>query len=641
MLDTNGLITIDKHVQLKPYIAREPKEYQLMTDDEIWKGAGGTLIVDTESFLNLFLIAFKCIRTNKLIRLTYPIDPFKLSWIMQSYRTVGFYSIKYDIPMIWAAKAGLVPPVLQEISSQLINDIKIKDIVEEYKFTIFQTNHIDLTDVCPLKGSLKLYGARIHSPRIQDLPFSVTTPLREEQIPIVLDYNINDLDETHRLFNFMQDRIALREAMSLDYREDLRSKSDAQIAETVINKEIYKATGRWPKRPIIEPGTRFKYSVPHYINYQSPVLQKALEKVKAAEFVVGNYGIGMPAELSDLHIQLNKSIYRMGIGGLHSFEKNVAYKSTSTMNIIDRDVASYYPAIILNQGLYPNHMGMAFLEIYKSIVERRLEAKKTGNKTADKGLKVTINGTFGKSNSIWSTIYSPQMFIQIVITGQLSLLMLIEMLEQHGMQVISANTDGVVFLCQRYLNMDMSEYEYVIKTWEQRTGFQTEETRYSAYYARDVNAYFAVKQNGEVKVKGPYSEVGSTTGTQLDINPASLICSDAVKALLGKNVPIADTIAQCRDITRFVTVRNVKGGAHKDNYYLGKVIRFYYAKNETGTINYITNNNRVPDTEGARSLMDLPDAFPNDINYQWYLDKTNEILEEINYLPKKEQLKFF
>ena len=640
MLNPDGFLSTNKKVQLRPYLPPASKQYELMSDNEIVNGATGTLVVDSESYYNYFLIAFKDVKTNKIITFEPPFNSRKLSWIMHNYRTVGFNTINYDLLMIWYSYANQDTNLLQQLSQNIIyGAMRKKELLDKYNFVIYPTRHIDLIEVCPLKGSLKLYGARLHSPRIQDLPFDVSADLPLEQIPIVRDYCINDLDETHRLFDFLKERLDLRQSMSIEYNEDLTSKSDAQIAEKVISKEIQKLVGKYPKRPVIPTGTQYNYIIPEYINYRLPQLQQMLEKVRNTKFeIIEPYGIGLPKELSNLSIQINKSVYRMGIGGLHSFEKNVSYRHADRLFIIDRDVASYYPAIILNQKLYPDHMGVAFLEVYKSLVERRLQAKKAGNKTTDKGLKVAINGTFGKLNSMWSTLYAPNLFLQVVLTGQLSLLLLIEMLELANIEVISANTDGIVLLCPQDKEND---YKSVISYWEQITGFITEETRYKSYYARDVNAYFAVKEDDIVKLKGPWAEIGSATGTQLDINPNALICTDAVSSLLGKDIPIEETILNCKDITRFVCVRNVKGGAHKDNKYLGKVIRWYYTTNVVGTINYINNNNKVPDTEGAKPCQELPLVFPDDINYQWYISKTNEILEDINYYKKQEQLKLF
>ena len=639
MLNPEGFIYNEKRVQLRPYIAPAPKQYELISDNDLINEVGGTLVVDTESYNNYFLIAFKNIKTNKILTLELP-DDFnarKLAWIIHNYKTVGFNSINYDLLMIWYSYANQDTLSLQQLSNDIIyRNVRKKELLDKYKFIIYPTNHIDLIEVCPLKGSLKLYTARLHTKRVQDLPFSVDSDLTPEQMPIVKDYCVNDLDDTHELFDFLKERIDLRQSMTIEYGEDLRSKSDAQIAEKIISKEIQKLTGKYPKRPIISTGTQYNYIIPEYINYKLPQLQKMLESVRNTKFeIIEPYGVGLPKELSNLSIQINKGIYRMGIGGLHSYEKNVAYRATDNLSIIDRDVASYYPSIILNKKLYPYHMGISFLEVYKSLVKRRLQAKKSGNKTVDKGLKVTINGTSGKLNSMWSVLYAPNLFLQVVLTGQLSLLMLIEKLEiETGIEVISANTDGIVMLCPQDR---WADYNATICEWERITGFVTEETQYKSYYARDVNAYFAIKEDGTAKLKGPWAEIGSATGTKLDVNPNALICTDAVVALLSKNIPIEETILNCKDITRFITVRNVKGGAHKDGWYLGKTIRWYYSTNIVGTINYITNNNKVPDTDNAMPCMILPNELPTDINYQKYIEMAKEILYNIAYFEKKQQ----
>ena len=93
--------------------------------------------------------------------------------------------------------------------------------------------------------------------------------------------------------------------------------------------------------------------------------------------------------------------------------------------------------------------------------------------------------------------------------------------------------------------------------------------------------------------------------------------------------------------SRFITVRQVKGGAHKNKEYLGKVVRWAYIKGETGTINYVQTGNKVAESDGAIPFMDMPTIFPDNINYDWYINKTKEILEEIGHSPKPRQVDFF
>jgi hypothetical protein len=376
------------------------------------------------------------------------------------------------------------------------------------------------------------------------------------------------------------------------------------------------------------------------MEFATPQLQKLLQDVLSTEFTAQYGELSKPAIFNNYHFQLGSLRYKFGIGGLHSCEENISHKASADCMIIDRDVASYYPAIIINQGLYPKHVGPVFLDVYTKMRDDRIQAKRLKHFARDKGLKIALNGVSGKFNSEYSIFYDPQCYLQMTLTGQLSVLMLAEMLELSGIRVISANTDGVVTLCPH------SKYHEImlgwIAEWEKRTGFTTEETQYKGYYAANVNAYFALKLDGGVKVKGPYSEVGSQTGTKLDNNPICLICSDAVKALLADGTPIEKTIYGCQDLTRFLTVRNVASpGAHKQGYYLGKVVRWFYSTKIGGTINYSANGNKVPETENAWPCMELPSEMPDHINYQYYINKTIGILYDIGYLRRPEQMKLF
>ena len=184
----------------------------------------------------------------------------------------------------------------------------------------------------------------------------------------------------------------------------------------------------------------------------------------------------MPKEIEKLRIKLGNSTYNMSMGGLHSMESSVGYRADENTIIADNDVASYYPRIILNQGLFPEHLGEAFLEVYNTIVEKRLEAKKNGNKAVANSLKIVINGSFGKFGNKWSTLYSPQLMLQVTLTGQLSLLMLIEMLEHFQIPCISGNTDGVISMYPKSLH---ERARGVIAMWEEITNFETEETHHS------------------------------------------------------------------------------------------------------------------------------------------------------------------
>lgn len=656
-------------------------EIQYLTDEELQSiPTGSVFMFDVECYINFFLVAFKHVESGKYVKFEESpgatINTTKLSWMFWRFCIVGFNSINYDIPMITLAIAGANCEELKGASDKIIQEgMRPFDFQREYKVKIQNYNHIDLIAVAPLDGSLKLYGGRLHAKNMQDLPFPPSHTMSEQDAYITTVYCCFDLDDTELLFNELSAELKLRTEMSDEYGVDLRSKSDAQIAEAVINSELSKILGEKPKRPRFDDGLLLQYDLPDFIKFRSEKLNKVLDTICNVWFMLdGNGSPSMPEALKDLDVEVGKTVYNLGMGGLHSKEKSIAHIATDEIIIADNDVASYYPNIILNQGLFPAHLGEAFLQVYRKIVETRIHAKgeaarckaelkalngvegqrqermrlyeeaKRWKTTAD-SLKITINGSFGKLGNKWSTLYSPQLMLQVTITGQLALLMLVEMLEDAGIEVVSGNTDGVVSV---YNKERHDEVRAIIKQWEEATDFETEETRYSAVYSRDVNNYIALKEGGGdkearffdeqlgCKTKGTYSERGSALNSVMSKNPEHLICSDAVLAYLRFGTPVDKTIKASRDIRRFVTVRNVKGGGEKAGLYLGKTVRFYYAKGERGFIAYVKSGNKVAKTDGAKPLMDLPDEFPEDVNYKWYVDKAVEMLYDCGALKKAE-----
>lgn len=643
-LNAEGFIQLDKTVQLKPYKPRQFIEREHLTDADLLANVGGTLFLNVESYPNYFLLTFKLLNTNKFLMMECgegkTFNQRQLSWMMHNYRTIGFNSISFDLLMIWHSYVCQDVGILKDsVNDLIVNKFRPEDLKKKYGFFTYKTSHIDLLPVAPLKGSLKLYGARLHTKSIQEQPFDINANLTEFEIDELKHFNFTQLCITEELFHFMKERLELREAMSAEYHENLMSKSDAQIAEAIIPKLVGKLNGERVKRPIIEAGTVYKYEVPNYLMYATNQMKELLERVKQAKFIVGDNGKIIPPTILNEPVGIGNSLYSVGIGGLHSKDKTKAYRAINGYKIRDVDVTSYYPNAILNMKLAPIALGDNFLKIYNGFKEQRVDAKKAKQFTKDKGLKIFLNGMSGKYSDPFSKMYSPGNTIQMNLTGQLSILMLAEMFECSGLEVISANTDGLTVY---YKEQDEGKVTYWTRYWETITNFQLEDVQYTGYFAMNVNSYFAVKEDGKVKIKGPWSEVGSQSGTKLDTNPVVLICTDAIEALLSKNIPIEKTIKECKDFTRFVTVRQAKApGAHWKGEYLGKVLRWYYAKGELGCINTVQTNNKVADSDGARPCLDLPDIFPDDVDYAWYENKCIDILHDIGYIVKPRQIEFF
>lgn len=547
--------------------------------------------------------------------------------MMQKYTTLSFNGNGFDSPIITAVLAGWPVAKLKRLCDEIITSSKPSWMIARSHGLNVPSNwdHIDIMDVAPGMASLKIYGGRLNAPTMQDLPIEPSSLITPEQREGLREYCINDLETTYTLYKALEKQVDLRVSMSAQYGVDLRSKSDAQIAETVIKSELQKKTNKKYYKPDINKDEQFKYVSPNIVEFQTQQLKDIYNKVLSIKFgLAGNGSVKMPPELAKAKIVIGNGSYNMGIGGLHSCEKAQTVHAGKGEHLLEVDVASYYPNIILQQNLAPKSMGKPFLDVYQSIVDRRIKAKRAGDKVTADTLKICVNGSFGKLGSKWSSLYAPELLLQTTITGQLALLMLIESFELNGLTVYSANTDGIVVKCK---SEQLDLLRNLCFDWMLSTSYELEETHYKTLSSRDVNNYFAVTTDGQIKRKGIFANGG------LAKNPDCNICFTAVTELVANGIPISETIINCKDITQFVTVRKVTGGAKWQDELLGKAVRFYYSKNVDSNVNiqYVLNNNKVAKSDGARPLMTLPNTLPDDIDYPRYISIANELLKGVGY----------
>lgn len=589
------------------------------------------ICLDIEVLPNYFLIVIKGLQSNKYLKMDMygagtkltKEQRSKLNHMLSKYTSFGFNSIKYDITLINYALSGATCQEIYQASKNIIEKNQ-PDWLTYRNLGIDPRpyDHFDVSEPAPaVMISLKNYGTRVGSKKLQEFYLDPHQEINEGQKNGLIEYCENDVEVTHDLYEAIKDRIELRVEMGKEYGLDLRSKSDAQIAETVIVSELNKF-GVNVKKPTLPSNFKAHYQAPDYIHFKDNKLNELVELLEDINFEIADNGaVKMPKILANHKIVIGNTTYKLGIGGLHSQEKSISVVSDENNVMRNADFASYYPFIILNQGLYPKHLGKKFLTVYRKIVETRLKAKAEGNKLVADSLKITINGSFGKFGSKYSKLYSPNMLLATTITGQLTLLMLIEQMELHDIPVVSANTDGLEYFCPRD-KIDLAET--LVFDLELLTGFEMEHGEYKALHAKDVNNYVAV-YDGETKAKGIYAE------TTLSKGRSTPIVFTAIREYLLNGTSIVETIDLCEDINQFVSARTVKSGGVYKGEYLGKMVRWYYST-EGDKITYSSNGNLVPKTaegNGVKPMMDLTDDIPQDMDYDWYFDEAVSKLKDL------------
>ena len=572
------------------------------------------LFFDTECYPNYFLIVFKDLNGNEecFVKDENNVLPVaRIRKLLETRQTIGFNSRMYDIPMITYALSGVSNSLLKEMSDRIINESVYNTLCEYQLWCPKEYDHIDIINVAIGKNGLKMYGARINTPYLQDLPYDPSTSLTKEDKVIIKKYCSNDVDITKNLYLHLKNEIDIRTAINDEYKVDVRSKSDAQIAEVLINKQLVSS-----KKKITS--FEFKYTPPDYIKFNSDNLNNLLVKFTEIEFK-GVAGDKLLEKGIVTDVIINDVPYSCGIGGLHSKEEARTVFAADDEYIIDIDVVSYYPTIILNNKYCPdNYNTEEFLEFYQKIYDDRIIAKKENNVSKANVYKIILNGSFGKFGDQYSSLYSPKLLIHTTITGQLSILMLIEKLEEYGYNVLSTNTDGIT------VKVKKDKYDFfrkIVKSWEAKVNFKTEEVRYKSLHNQSVNSYIAIKEDGTLKCKGLF-------GTDdISRNPAIKICKEAIFSYLLDKRKVEDTIMNAKqDPSNFIMVRKCAKGGYWKGEYLGKVVRWYWStKGEP-----ITNpkGDKVANTDDAFPIMNMEDKIA-DIHYEKYIIKTYELLETI------------
>ena len=348
---------------------------------------------DVETYPNYFLVGFK-LPTGEVYQ--YGFTDFDISqlnglrqfinWVEQTpdYNLAGFNSHNYDDVVLSEFLASPCTDVAYQTSVALIEQGR-----KVYTFTK-DIKSIDLMPVMPKRMSLKKAGVCMRIKKLEELPYDPHTPLTPEQMAHIATYNVNDLDLTEALALELADELQLRHELSVEYGVDLRSKGRASCAEEILCAVMYKRTGmkkhqlkniareNVEKVPAfnIQPAVWF----PHLPVDRYPTLQSVIDKgneIFNRRIHISNYQLEKGCLKNTIFI--GDRWYNMGIGGLHSMDGAGCWCPGYDTTLMDVDVTSYYPSLMITQDLSPRHWVIDgvdhFKETYNEILEGRVIAK--------------------------------------------------------------------------------------------------------------------------------------------------------------------------------------------------------------------------------------------------------------------------
>lgn len=534
-------------------------------------------VYDIEVFQNIFHCSVKNTETNDIYKFEISERKNQLRELVKFFKQVdkyitwgdyyttninipanvifcGYNNLHYDNPIInyiIEYEDKLMQYNIPTICSSIFNLSKTittssEDNIDAWKHWKYQI-WFDTFDILTmlysnkLRVGLKEIQVTMQYPNVQEFVCDWTKPLPLEDFDSMIDYNINDIESTSELLNRCKKDVDLRIAIEDEYGVRILSKDGVNIGMKILTQKYLEKTGLtwWDIKDLRSPMSviPLKDVILPFIKYDSPILQRVLEDMKNQIVSPGRKGYENKFVFNNLR-------YSVGVGGIHSVNSPEIIIPRDDEMLIDIDVASLYPSMLIEYEFYPRHLGKEFLEVYKQIKDERIEAKHNGDKVKNETLKLALNGLSGNLQNEHNFCYSPFAVMQIRINGQLLLLMLAEKLTQIGCRIVQANTDGLFVLLKKDA---YSKVNSICREWEQLTKLTLEEDRFKAMYQYAINDYFAITEDNKVKEKGMF-----ITAVKLGKGLTPKIIPKAVISFFKDGIPVEDTIKNCTDIRDFL-----------------------------------------------------------------------------------------
>lgn len=534
-------------------------------------------VYDIEVFQNIFHCSVKNTETNDIYKFEISERKNQLRELVKFFKQVdkyitwgdyyttniniptniifcGYNNLHYDNPIInyiIEYEDKLMQYNIPTICSSIFNLSKTitassEDNIDAWKHWKYQI-WFDTFDILTmlysnkLRVGLKEIQVTMQYPNVQEFVCDWTKPLPLEDFDSMIDYNINDIESTSELLNRCKKDVDLRIAIEDEYGVRVLSKDGVNIGMKILTQKYLEKTGLtwWDIKDLRSPMSviPLKDVILPFIKYDSPILQRVLDDMKNQIVSPGRKGYENKFVFNNLR-------YSVGVGGIHSVNSPEIIIPRDDEILIDIDVASLYPSMLIEYEFYPKHLGKEFLEVYKQIKDERIEAKHNGDKVKNETLKLALNGLSGNLQNEHNFCYSPFAVMQIRINGQLLLLMLAEKLTQIGCRIVQANTDGLFVLLKKDV---YSKVNSICREWEQLTKLTLEEDRFKAMYQYAINDYFAITEDNKVKEKGMF-----ITTVKLGKGLTPKIIPKAVISFFKDGISVEDTIKNCTDIRDFL-----------------------------------------------------------------------------------------
>lgn len=561
-------------------------------------------IYDIEVFAHDWFVVFSDLEEKEIV--VFHNDNVGLKRFMLNHGLIfgGFNNKHYDDWVTQSMLTGADPEIVKAH-----NDFIIQQHCNGWEFPFVQFQRklfksFDLRDDIADKGlSLKAIEGKMCEPIVESsIDFNIKRKLTAEEVEEVIFYCKTDVSNSVKLYHkrksYLDGKIAVGRLKGID----------ASISLSLTNPKL---TATYLEARRADYNDEFEYEPPAEL-----ILNKYREPIEFFRKI--DYNEKLKCDIAGV-----QHVY--GWGGIHGARENYFDQSTEEMKIVDIDVGSYYPSMMLEYGYISRSIPSA--EGYANVYNTRIKAKHEGDDETAGALKLVLNSTYGAMKNQYNPLYDPRGANHICITGQLLLTDLIEKLEDvEGFSLIQSNTDGLMI---KFPVANEKQINKIVEEWEQRTRLNMEYTEIHRIAQKDVNNYivqvgatylirdgvktFTKEDKLKINTKGGYVSLWQGGSFK---NNSLIIVHKAIVEYFMNSVPVEDTINKAENIFDFQmicktggTFQNTVWAVGDDQITVQRVNRVYAVKDQKYGLIYKVKDGRL------HKMPDVPEHC--------YVDNTN------------------
>lgn len=561
-------------------------------------------IYDIEVFAHDWFVVFSDLEEKEIV--VFHNDNVGLKRFMLNHGLIfgGFNNKHYDDWVTQSMLTGADPEIVKAH-----NDFIIQQHCNGWEFPFVQFQRklfksFDLRDDIADKGlSLKAIEGNMCEPIVESsIDFNIKRKLTAEEVEEVIFYCKTDVSNSVKLYHkrksYLDGKIAVGRLKGID----------ASISLSLTNPKL---TATYLEARRADYNDEFEYEPPAEL-----ILNKYREPIEFFRKI--DYNEKLKCDIAGV-----QHVY--GWGGIHGARENYFDQSTEEMKIVDIDVGSYYPSMMLEYGYISRSIPSA--EGYANVYNTRIKAKHEGDDETAGTLKLVLNSTYGAMKNQYNPLYDPRGANHICITGQLLLTDLIEKLEDvEGFSLIQSNTDGLMI---KFPVANEKQINKIVEEWEQRTRLNMEYTEIHRIAQKDVNNYivqvgatylirdgvktFTKEDKLKINTKGGYVSLWQGGSFK---NNSLIIVHKAIVEYFMNSVPVEDTINKAENIFDFQmicktggTFQNTVWAVGDDQITVQRVNRVYAVKDQKYGLIYKVKDGRL------HKMPDVPEHC--------YVDNTN------------------